>query len=268
MPIHRASVLVALVAAAALAALACNSKPENPYPQGYPQAYPQQQMQQAPGYPQQQAAPGQMQQAQPAQQAARPAQPAQPGQQPAGQQQQNPLAGLAALGQAMQGMQQGAQGAQGAQGGSATVGGVVAWGELTKALPTAAPGWQLQGQPEGETAAAMGISVSTARCTLSQGSMKAKVEIIDNAMAAGMAAMGFAMVPTVDSSTERVGKVTIGGNSGMKTFTKSKSEAEIVLVMNSRLMINVTVENTPSEQPAVALAQQINYPLLRSLIGG
>ncbi|HUT76104.1 MAG TPA: hypothetical protein VM285_00365 [Polyangia bacterium] len=242
-----------LVIAVALCAFGCKSEPKNPYPQGYPQGYPQQQVpmpnQAMPGYPQ----PMQQQPAQPAQAV----------------QAQNPMAGLAALGQAM-----GQMGGQPPAGGGQVVtpgapaAALVPWAELAKALPLAAPGWMLQGQAEGETAAMMGIGVSTARCKLVQGTLQADIEILDNAMAAGMAGMGFAMMPTVDSSEQRASRLNFGAYPGLLTFHKKQSKADIVVIVSNRLMITVKVENTGSEQPAIQLAQMVNYQYLASLIGG
>jgi len=74
----------------------------------------------------------------------------------------------------------------------------------------------------------MGFGVSTARCKLSQGAMQAEVEIVDNAMAAGMAGMGFAMMPTVDSSDQRVARLNFGAYPGLMTFHKLENKAEQV----------------------------------------
>jgi hypothetical protein len=247
----------ALIATVAIAYLGCGSEPDNPYPQGYPQGYPGQAQQQPQGYPQQPMQP--MQPAQPVQpaQPAQPVQPGQPGQQP------NPFAGLA---QAM-GQMAGQMGGQ-PPGQAAPASAVIPWQSLSQALPTTAPGWQLQGQVEGETAAAMGISVSSASCKLKQGAMTAEIEILDNAMAAGMASMGVNMVIQVDTNEERIGRVNIGNQPGMQTFHKQQNKADVVLIVRNRLMVNVTVDNAGSEAPAVQLAQLINIAHLNSLMGG
>jgi len=208
----------------------CKSEPQNPYQQGWPQGWPQ-------AHPQQQMpqpVPG-MQQQPGVQQ---PVQPVMP--QPV---QTGPAPG-------------------------ATVGGLIPWAELAKALPLAAPGWVAQDQAKGETAALLGFGVSTARCELVQSGMKAKVEIMDNAMAASAAGMGFAMVPTMDSSEERMGRVNIGPYHGMQTFKKKNNKAEVVVVVGNRLMVTVKVDNTANEQAALQLAQMVNYQHLAALIGG
>jgi hypothetical protein len=168
--------------------------------------------------------------------------------------------------QGMPGYPQPVQQPQAAPG--ATVGGLIPWAELAKALPLAAPGWVPQGQAEGETAAMMGFGVSTTRVKLAQGALQASVEIVDNAMAAGMAGMGFAMAPTVDSSDSRVGRVNIGTYPGLQTFHKQENKADVVVIVGNRLMVTVNVQNTPAETPALQLAQLVNYQFLQSLIGG
>jgi hypothetical protein len=247
---------VAIAAFAIALVVGCKSEPETPYPQGYPpQGYPAQ-PQAAPGYPQQPAQP-----AQPAQ----PTQPAQPGQpvDPAA----NPLAGLAqAMGQMAGQMAGGA--AQGMAQGAAAQGPLIPYASLQQALPTSAPGWQLQGQVEGESAQAMGIAVSSANCTLKQGAMTAEIEILDNAMAAGMSSMAVNMAIQVDTAEERIGRLDIQGHPGMQTFSKKTNTADVLVIVRNRLLINVSVTNATSEAPAAALAQQINFAHLTSLLGG
>jgi hypothetical protein len=239
------SIVVVLGVAAALGLAACNSEqPASPYPQGLPQGYPQ-------AYPQMPPA------QQP--QAAVPVQPA--AQAPA-----NPLAGLAALGQAMGQMAPPQQAGQPVQ--AAAPAALVPWQSLSQALPTAAPGWAMQGQIEGSTANAMGIAVSTAKCDLTQGAMTADVEIVDNAMTAGLAAMTFTMVPTIDSSEERSSRVNFGTYPGMQSFKKQSNRAEVTVIVSNRILITVKVNNAGSEAPALQLAQMVNYALLTSLIGG
>jgi hypothetical protein len=245
-------ILAFVLLAAALGLAACKSEqPASPYPPGFPQGYPQAIPQ---GYPQ-------------APVAQQPQLPAQPVQQPAGPP-ANPMAGLAALGQAMGGMagQPAGQPVPAAGGGVA----LVPWQSLSQALPTAAPGWAMQGQVEGSTAAALGMAVSTAKCTLTQGAMSADVEILDNAMAASMAAMGFAMVGNMsaDTSESRSSRVNFGTYPGMQNYQKTTNSADVTVVVGNRILVTVKVTNAPSEAPALQLAQATNFALLGSLIGG
>jgi hypothetical protein len=238
-------IVVIVGIAAALAVAACKSEqPASPYPQGYPQGYPQA------GYPQVPVA----QQPQ-----------GQVPVQPAAQPQANPLGGLAALGQAM-GQMAGQPAGQPVQ--AAAPAALVPWQSLSQALPTAAPGWTMSGQIEGSTANALGIAVSQAKCTLTQGQMTADVEIVDNAMAAGLAAMGFAMVPSVDSSEARTSRVNFGNYPGMQNFQKASNAADVTVVVNNRILVTVKVTNAGGEAPALQLAQMVNFALLASLIGG
>lgn len=246
---------IAMAAAAAFLVLVagCKSEPQNPYPQGYPQqGYPQQ------GYPQ-----VPQQQVQPIQQA-QPLPQAQPVQQPAGQV-QDPMAGLAgALGQAMgQAMGQAPAGQQGAVQ-------MINWQSLGQALPTAAPGWSMEGQVEGESANMFGISVSTARCDLKQGAMEGKVEIVDTSMNP-MMAMPFTMARSVqiDSSDERRGPTTFGGSyPATQSWNKKTNTAEVMAMVHNRVMVTVKVTNAGSEAPAQQLANSINWAHIASLIGG
>jgi len=224
---------------------------------------------QPPPYPQQQVQPVPVQQPAPAQQmppVPAPAAPV-PGQQPAAPsgQPQNPLAGLAALGQ-MIGQATGQQPGKPGKPGQVTAK-IIPWQSLSQALPTAAPGWSLQGQVEGESVNAMGINMAQASCKLKAGGMQAEVTIMDNPVTA-MAGMAFAMTPTVDSSTQRMSKTNINGNPGIQTYKKQKRSAEIQVFVSNRLLVTITVKNTDNEAYAIQLAQQINYAHLKSLIGG
>ena len=238
------SIAIVIGLAAALVVAACRSEePVNPYAQAYPQGYPQAYPQQLPVAPQPQAPVA----AQPA--AAQPA---------------NPMAGLAALGQAMG--QMGQPAAQPVQ--AAAPAALVPWQSLSQALPTAAPGWAMDGQIEGSTANAMGIAASTASCHLKQGAMTADVEILDNAMSASLVAMGFAMVPTIDSNEERTSRVNFGTYPGVQNFKKQSNSADVTVIVSNRVLVTVKVSNAGSEAPALQLAQMVNYALLVSLIGG
>jgi hypothetical protein len=157
---------------------------------------------------------------------------------------------LGALGQAM---------AQGQQAGAAAI----PWQSLAQALPLNAVGWTAQGQAKGESAQMMGISVSTARLQLTQGAMKGRVEIVDTSMNP-MLAMPFNMARTmrIDSSEERMGPINFGTYPGTQVFRKTSGQAEVMVLVANRLLVTVTVDGASAEQPAVSLAQQVNYPLL------
>jgi hypothetical protein len=198
-----------------------------------------------------------VQPAQPAQ-PVQPAQPGQPGQQP------NPLAGLAqAMGQ-MAGQMAGQPPGQGAP---ATA--VIPWQSLSQALPTSAPGWQLQGQVEGQSAAMMGINVAEAKCTLKQAAMTADITLVDTTFNP-MLAMPFTMMQSVkiDSTTERTGPVQIATHQGVSNFQKQTNRAQVLVMVGNRILATVEVSNAGSEAPAVQLAQQINFAHLASLMGG
>jgi hypothetical protein len=109
----------------------------------------------------------------------------------------------------------------------------------------------------------MGIAVSTASIELLSGNMRARVDIADTTMNP-LVALPFHMarlVP-VDSSEERVNPLTLGGHPATQRFNKHNGGAQIVAMIGQRLMVTVNVQNADSEQPALALAQLVNFPLL------
>ena len=146
---------------------------------------------------------------------------------------------------------------------------MIPWRSLSQALPTAAPGWTLQGEIEGESANMMGIAVSTAKCKLAQGSMEAVIEVVDTSMNP-MIAMPFNMMRgmQIDSSKERRGPVNFGTYPGTQSWTKTNNKAEVMVMVHNRVMITVKVTNAASEVPANQLANQVNYAHIASLIGG
>ncbi len=180
-------------------------------------------------------------------------QPQQPGQgNPLGQM----LGALGAMGQAAQGQQQ-----------QAPVQ-TVPWQNLAQALPVSAPGWTAANQATGESVQAMGIMVSQTKTSLSQGSMRAEVEIIDTSMNP-LVAMPFNMARTmkIDSSEERMGPINFGTYPGTQRFDKKSGSAEVMAMVNNRIMITVKVSGATSEAAAVGLAQYVNFNHLSALTG-
>jgi hypothetical protein len=144
----------------------------------------------------------------------------------------------------------------------------IPWDSLSKALPVNAAGWTLDGQIEGESATMMGISVSESNCKLKQGAMTARIKILDTSMNP-MLAMPFNIARSLrkDSSSERVGPINFGPYPGTQKFHKKNNKAEITVLVKNRLLVSVNVSNAANEAPAVALAQQVNYPVLEKLMG-
>ena len=210
--------------------------------------------------------------AQPATQAAQPVQAAQPIQAaqpapatqpaPAAQpgQPQNPMAGLMGALGALQG-QQGANGAPTQK--------AIPWQSLVQALPVAAPGWVLDGETKGESVALGGFTTSNARCSLKQGTMTAKVEIVDTSLNP-MLAMPFNMARAaqIDSSEERMGPINFGTYPGTQRFDKTNNSASTMVLVNNRVLINVEVTGAGSEAAAVGVMQYVNFAHLAQLTAG
>lgn len=167
---------------------------------------------------------------------------------------------LGALGQAAQGQQQQQNQPVQVQ--------MVPWQNLAQALPVGAPGWSSSSPATGESAQAMGISVSQAKAALTQGTMRAQVEIIDTSMNP-LVAMPFNMARTVkiDSSEQRMGPINFGTYPGTLHFDKSSNTAEVMAMVNNRILITVKISGATSEAPAVGLAQYVNFGHLASLTG-
>lgn len=143
----------------------------------------------------------------------------------------------------------------------------IPWQTLSMALPTGAPGWTLSGQIKGENSHMMGIAVSTAGIELFSGNMKAKVDIVDTSMNPLVARpFNIARAVPVDSSKERVNALNLGGHPATQRLNKQSGGAQIVAMVGHRLLVTVDVENAGSEQPALALAQLVNFPLLAASI--
>jgi hypothetical protein len=145
----------------------------------------------------------------------------------------------------------------------------VPWPALSKALPTAVPGWELDGEIEGESANMMGFSISRAGCKLKKGTMTARVQIVDTSMNP-MLAMPFNMARNIrlDSSEERMGPIDIGTYPGTQKYDKKRGQAQITVLVHNRVLVTVEVNKTDSEAPAVAVAEQVNLKMLAELAGG
>ena len=107
----------------------------------------------------------------------------------------------------------------------------------------------------------MGLSLSTAKCALTQGAMRAAVEIVDTTMNPLMAMpFNMARAMQVDSSSERMGPINFGEFPGTQSYKKQAQRAEVMVMVRNRVLINVRVEGAGSEAPAVGLAQYVNLP--------
>ncbi|MDJ0765470.1 MAG: hypothetical protein QNJ97_20990 [Myxococcota bacterium] len=242
----RVPLVLFLAGIACQVGLGCSSSSDTaPAQQGQPVAQPPQAYAPQPAVPSPQA------------QAGQPVQPTAPAQ-PA----QDPMAALKGL----MGQAAGQPGQAPVQPGTATN---VPWEALSQALPTNAPGWALDGQVEGESASIMGISISRANCRLKQGNLRAKVQIVDTTMNP-MLAMPFNMARTVrvDSSKERLGPVDFGTHPGTQKFEKGNNTSEVMILVQNRILVTVTVQNATSEAEAVGLGQYVNFAHLAKLAGG
>lgn len=194
--------------------------------------------------------------------------PAQPGQLAAPGQPANPMAAMmGALGAMGQAMGQGAPGAQpGAASGTAVA--QIPWQSLSQALPVTAPGWQLDGQVTGQNVSMMGISVSEASAKLLQGQLRAEVKITDTMMNA-MIAMPFNMMRAtqVDSPEEHISPINLGTYPAMQVLDKRTGRAEVMAMVNNRILVDVRIEGAGALAPAVQLAATVNFAHLASLLG-
>jgi hypothetical protein len=147
----------------------------------------------------------------------------------------------------------------------------IPWQALSKALPTEIPGWELDGEIEGESANMMGISISRAGCKLvnDKKGMTARVQIVDTSMNP-MLAMPFNMARNmqIDSSKERMGPIDFGIYPGTQKYDKKRGQAQITMLVHNRILVTVEVNQADSEAPAVTVAKQVNLKILAELAGG
>ena len=158
---------------------------------------------------------------------------------------------------------------QGQQQAGAAAPQAIPWQSLVQALPASAPGWALDGQPEGESASFGGFTTSSAKCRLKQGTMTADVQIIDTSVNP-MLAMPFNMARSmrVDSSDERMGPINFGSYPGTQKLKKKSNKAEVMVMVSNRVLVTVTVKGATSEAPAVGVMQYVNFAHLAQLVGG
>lgn len=113
--------------------------------------------------------------------------------------------------------------------------------KLIELLPAAPSGWKAEGEPKGETAAAMGFKVSDAERDYSAGEGKSvHVKLVDGAYNS-MMYVGITMAAQFSrESTEGYEKgVTIAGNPGIEKWTKSSKNAELTVMVGKRFLVEI-----------------------------
>lgn len=181
----------------------------------------------------------------PAAPAGSPAQPAVP---------QNPFAALAQMAQGMQNVQ------------APNAGQIVNWRQLGEALPAQIPGWAPDGELEGSTGAALGMSVSEAKRRFTQGDRRLRYEVVDSSLN-GFAAMAFNAARTVqvDSSTELQRPADLSGNPGFVKYRYQGRDAEAGFMVGGRFIVTIKASGSANADEILQLAAYVNLARLGQL---
>ena len=167
---------------------------------------------------------------------------------------QNPFAALGQMAQAMQGVQ------------APMAGGIVNWRQLAEGLPAQVPSWTPTGEVEGSSGAAMGMAVSEARRSFSQGDRTLSFKVMDSSMN-GMAAMAFNAARTVqvDSSQEVQRPTELAGNPGFMKYQQGDRSGEASFMISNRFILEIRTTGSPSPDEVLQLAAYVNVARLAQL---
>lgn len=167
---------------------------------------------------------------------------------------QNPFAALGQMAQAMQGVQ------------APTAGAIVNWRQLAEALPTQVPGWTAEGEVEGSSGAAMGMAVSEARRSFTQGDRRITFKVMDSSMNQ-MAAMAFNMARTiqVDSSQEVQRPAELSGNPGFLKYENGSRSSEATFMIANRFIVELRASGSQNPDEILQIAAFVNVARLAQL---
>ena len=145
----------------------------------------------------------------------------------------------------------------------------IPWQSLLRAIPVKAPGWTIEGKPTGRIAQIMGVSVSQVNCALRQDKLTAEIQVIDTMMNP-LIAMPFDMAHAVeiDSAKERISPITLGRQPATQKYHKRRQEAEVLIMVENRILVKIDVQGAANETPAVELGGSLDMALLSELAGG
>jgi len=120
-------------------------------------------------------------------------------------------------------------------------------------------GWTAEGDVEGSSVSMLGMKVSQVERDYSQENRTLNIMIIDG-IASSMVTAGIRMAMNfeVDSSDEYVKKIEIKGFPGVEKYTYADKDAEVMLLLNDRFLVQLEGEGFEDAKDLVTIAESLD----------
>jgi hypothetical protein len=117
-------------------------------------------------------------------------------------------------------------------------------------------GWEALDDPDGQTMSMANFKMSQAKRKYFVGDKNLEIEIVDGGYVP-MVYQGFLMSMNyeIDSSDEYLKKVTIKGFPGIEKYTYDDEEAEVILLVQDRFLINLKCDHVPDTEELKQIAE-------------
>lgn len=141
----------------------------------------------------------------------------------------------------------------------------VNWRELIPFLGDI-KGWEADGDAEGQTVSMMNYKVTKVERSYKAGDKYLTITIVDGGYAP-MAYVGIQMAMNfeIDTSEEYVKKTTIKGHSGVEKYNYDDKEAEVMLLIAKRFIVQMEGEEFKDTKELVAIAKNLDLEGLAKL---
>ena len=127
-------------------------------------------------------------------------------------------------------------------------------------------GWEAQDKPEGTTMSMANFKMSQVSRDYSSGDKDLEIEIIDGGYVPMVyQGLRMAMNYEIDSSDEYVKKITIKGYPGIEKYTYDDEDAEVMILVKDRFLINLKCENVPDTEELKTIAESLDLDGIAAL---
>jgi len=127
-------------------------------------------------------------------------------------------------------------------------------------------GWEAQDEPEGQTTTMANFKMSQASRDYTSGDKDLEIEIIDGGYVPMIyQGLRMAMNYEIDSSDELVKKITIKGYPGIERYTYDDEDAEVILLVKDRFVVNIRCDNVPDTTEAKEIAEMLDLDGIAAL---
>ena len=141
----------------------------------------------------------------------------------------------------------------------------VNWRELTPFLIDF-PGWEAEGEAEGQSITMGTFSMSQAERTYSSGEKTFTINLIDGGYAPmAYAGIKMAMSMEIDTSDEYIKKLTVAGYPGVEQYDRTDKSANVFILISERFILQIEGENFDDTSDLVSVAEKIDLKGIEKL---